>query len=64
MKASKTAKYKVVPMNIKNGNTAPYFIIEPEAKAKRDAIEKTALETFKKTGLGKFSNWSVNVEKI
>lgn len=61
----KAAKFRVRPINIRNGNTAPYFIIEPEPKAKRDEIEKLAQETFaSRSTLARYSNWQPSIDKI
>lgn len=65
MKPSTATKYRVTPFNIKNGNKAPYFIVEPSASAKRDEVSKLANVEFKqKSSLSKYSNWNLDVEKI
>lgn len=65
MKARSTAKFRVTPMNIRNGATAPYFIVEPEKKMKKDEVAEVASEQFKqRSALSKYSNWHLNIDKI
>jgi hypothetical protein len=65
MKPSTATKYRVSPFNIKNGNKAPYFIVEPSAAAKRDEVAKLAASEFKqRSSLSKYPNWDLEVEKI
>lgn len=65
MKPSTATKYKVTPFNIRNGNKAPYFIVEPSAAAKKEEVVKLATSEFKqKSTLVKYQNWDLEVEKI
>jgi hypothetical protein len=65
MKKSTATKYRVTPFNIKNGNRAPYFIVEPSASSKKEEINKLANSEFKqKSSLSKYSNWDLEIEKI
>lgn len=67
MKQSKATKFKVTPFNIKNGNKAPYFIIEPNVSGKnvKDEASKIANSEFKqRSSLSKYPNWNLDVEKI
>lgn len=65
MKPSTATKYRVSPFNIKNGNKAPYFIVEPSAAAKKEEVAKLADSEFKqKSALSKYSNWDLEIEKI
>lgn len=65
MKTRSTSKFKVTPVNIRNGNTAPYFILIPESNMRKDEVEVLATKTFRSnSGLGKYENWQVSVEKI
>lgn len=65
MKPSKQTKYRVTPFNIKNGNKAPYFTVEPSSSAKKEEIAKLANAEFKqRSSLSKYSNWNLDIEKI
>lgn len=65
MKPSTTPKYKVTPFNIKNGQRAPYFIVEPSSTAKKEEVTKIAFDEFKnRSTLSKYSNWDLDIEKI
>ncbi len=65
MKPNKSTRYRVTPFNIKNGNKAPYFIVEPSASAKKEEVSKLANSEFKqKSSLSKYPNWSLEIEKI
>lgn len=64
-KVTGIVKYRVDVINIRNGNKAPYFVVEGTPSQKRDEIEKMAQEEFKnKSSLAKFSNWRVELEKL
>jgi len=64
MKPSGITKHRVTPFNIKNGNTAPYFLIEA-GQAKKDELVKLASEEFKqRSALAKYSNWNLEIEKV
>lgn len=65
MKPSTATKYRVTPFNIKNGNKAPYFIVEPSNSAKKEEVSKLANSEFKqKSSLSKYPNWNLEIEKI
>lgn len=67
MKPSTATKYRVTPFNIRNGQKAPYFIVEPNSSIKneRDEATKLAHSEFKqRSSLSKYSNWDLDVEKI
>jgi hypothetical protein len=65
MKPSTATKFRVRPFNIKNGNQAPYFIVEPSSSAKKEEVSKLAFEEFRKrSSLSKYQNWDLEVEKI
>ncbi len=56
------AKFKVTPYNIKNGNKAPYFVIDA---ANKDEGEKAAAQCFRtSSSLSRFSNWDFEVDKL
>lgn len=56
------AKFKVTPYNIKNGNKAPYYVVD--AQNKEDG-EKAARQCFKEnSSLSRFDNWDIEVDKI
>lgn len=65
MKAKKSTKFRVRPINVRNGHKAPYFIIEPDGRAKKEEIEKLAEEQFnRQSALSKYNNWQLEIEKI
>lgn len=65
MKTKRATKFRVRPFNIKNGNTAPYFLVEPDGRAKKDEVEKLASEQFKQqSALAKYPNWDLSIEKV
>jgi hypothetical protein len=65
MKPSTATKHRVTPVNLRSGAKAPYFIVETEAKAKRDEISKLASEEFKnRSSLSRSETWSFETEKI
>lgn len=65
MKPSTITKFRVTPFNIKNGNKAPYFIVEPSSAAKKEEVAKMAASEFKqRSSLAKYPNWDLEVEKI
>lgn len=64
MRARKVTRFKVTPTNIKNGNTAPYSIVEIDGRAKKDEVEKIVMEQYKNTALARFSNWQPSIDKI
>lgn len=64
MRQRRQSKFRVRPINIRNGNTAPYFIMEPEPKAKREAVEALAQQEFRASGLSRYDNWQLSIERI
>lgn len=65
MKPSGITKHRVTPFNIKNGNVAPYFIIEAGQSAKKEEVLKVASDEFKdRSSLAKYSNWNLDIEKV
>jgi ribosomal protein S6 len=65
MKASVVGRYKVTPYNIKNGQKAPYFTVDLNSSAKKEDVAKAAQEEFKqRSSLSKYSNWSLETEKV
>lgn len=63
MKASGASKHRVVPVNLRSGAKAPYFVIETSGK--KDEVRKMALEEFKqRSTLSRSETWNVEVEKI
>jgi hypothetical protein len=65
MKPSTSNKYRVTPFNIKNGNKAPYFVVESNNSSQKDEANKLAHSEFKlRSSLSKYSNWDLDVEKI
>ncbi len=65
MKKSTVTKHKVTPFNIRNGNKAPYFMIESSNGMRKDEIEKAAHQEFKnKSSLSRFDNWNIDIERV
>lgn len=64
-KVTGIVKHRVDVINIRNGNKAPYFVIESSPSQKKDEVEKIAQEEFKnRSSLAKFSNWKLELEKL
>ena len=63
MKASGVSKHRVVPVNLRSGAKAPYFVIETNGK--KDEVRKMASEEFKeRSSLFRSETWDVQTEKI
>ncbi len=62
MKKSTVTKHKITPFNIRNGNKAPYFMLESSNSMKKDEI--AAHQEFKnKSSLSRFDNWNIDIER-
>ena len=55
--------FRVTPTNIRNGATAPYYIIKVANKDKNQKAE-AAKQARSLSRLSSFDNWSFEVEKI
>lgn len=56
------SQFRVTPTNIRNGNKAPYFVIN--AANKHEAETQAAIEFKEKSSLSRFPNWNIDIEKI
>lgn len=56
-------KFKVVPTNIRNGATAPYFIISLPANGNKNQKAEAEKQARSMSRLSAFDNWSFEVEK-
>lgn len=65
MKKSTVTRHRVTPFNIRNGNKAPYFMLETPNGMKKDEVEKIASQEFKdRSSLSRFNNWDLDVERL
>lgn len=63
MKKSAVSKYKVTPVNLRSGATAPSFIIETSGKG--EEVSKLANAEFtQRSALSRYETWSTNVDKL
>lgn len=63
MKKSASSKYRVTPVNLRNGSKAPYFILETNGK--KDEVYKLAGQEFSsRSSLSRSETWGIETEKI
>jgi hypothetical protein len=63
MKAGTLGKYRVTPVNLRNGSKAPYFILETNGK--KDEVSKLAGQEFSsRSSLSRSETWGLETEKI
>lgn len=57
-------KFKVTPVNIRNGSKAPYFVISLSANGNKNQKSEAENQAKSMSRLSSFDNWSFEVEKI
>lgn len=54
-------KYKVTPVNIRNGSKAPYYVISISSNQKKEEAINQAKSLSR---LSSFDNWSFEIERV
>lgn len=57
-------KFRVTPMNIRNGSKAPYFVISIKSDRNQNMKKLAEKEARLSSRLSSFDNYSFEVEKI
>lgn len=57
-------KFKVIPTNIRNGATAPYFVVSMQSNGNVNQKTEAEKQARRMSRLSAFDNWSFEVEKI
>ena len=57
-------KFRVTPTNIRNGATAPYFVISLSANGNKNQKAEAEKQARIASRLSAFDNWTFEVEKI
>ncbi len=57
-------RFKVVPTNIRNGATAPYYVITLASNGNKNQKQDAEKQARAMSRLSDFENWSFEVEKI
>ena len=64
MKPRRTEAFKVTPINIRTGATAPYYILDYAPNPNVNLKENAVKEAKTKSRLNDFDNWNFEVEKV